>query len=195
MTKTSVVRALCAAAGLALAASGANAVMITTIYTGFAGGTLGGNAFGVAAPVPFTITGIADTANVVSFGNGWRVVHDSATIEIGGLGSFAISTATSSAVNNNSNVVVFGNNAEDLALQILGPDVAFDTWDMLSSIGPIDLASNVLQWNSGPLATDGGELILNSGTGDGTFQAIVVPAPAGLGAFALGGMVAARRRR
>ncbi len=194
MTKSLAARALCAIAGLAIVASGANAAMISFIYTGSASGSLGGNAFGNST---FTIRAFADTASVVSTGTGWRVLHlFPTTIEVSSLGfSLTLLTATTSAVNSNSDSVIFGNNPADLALQILGTNPAFNTWDMQSSIGPFDLASETLQWTTGFLATDGGFLVLNDGTGVGTFQAIVVPAPASIGVLGLAGLVATRRRR
>lgn len=195
MTRTVATRALCAAAGLALAASGANAAMITFIYTGFASGTLAGSFFGAAAPVPFTITATADNTNALSTGFGWRLTHDTATIDIGGIGALNISTITSSAVNFNSDSMFFANLPANLSIYFLGANAALDGWDMLSSIGPFDLDSTAQSWDEAPLQTSGGELEFTSASGTGTFQAIVVPAPASLGAFALAGLVATRRRR
>lgn len=183
---------LAAIFGLAAVASLAHAAPVTFIYTGFASGTLAGDAFDKQA---FTITGTADTDDVFATGAGWRVTHTSASIDFNSLGVLSVLQETSTAVNNLSGIVVFGNVPPNLALYILGSDPAFNTWDLLSSIGPFNLASSILQWNLGPLSTSGGELILNSQTGVGTFEAIVIPAPASVGLFGLAGLAAARRRR
>lgn len=51
-----------------------------------------------------------------------------------------------------------------------GPtDVAFGTWDMLSSIGPITGMGAFLQWTLSDVNTDGGVLVFDSGPSTITF--------------------------
>lgn len=188
--------ALCAVAGLALTASGAHAALITFIYTGVASGTLDGANFGAAAPVPYTITATADTTSVFATGSGFRVSHATASIELAGVATVDVVTTTSTAVNQNTELVVFGNVPQDLALIIDSSNAAFGSWDMQSSIGPFVLSSNILQWHLGPLQTSGGELQFAGQAGAvGTFQAIVVPTPAASAVLACAGLGVIRRRR
>lgn len=175
-----------------LIAGAANADPATYIYTGFASGTLDGVEFTNRA---ITITGKADTTNRTSGPTFWRVSHDSATIEVEGLGTLSVITETSTAVNSSTMRTVFGNVPSNAALYLMGADPAFETWDLTTSLGPLNLASEFLQWAVAPLATSGGELILNNQTGTGTFQAIVVPAPGAVGVAVIAGLVGARRRR
>jgi hypothetical protein len=184
----------CVAVGVVgLIAGAASADPATFIYTGFTSGTLDGVEFANRA---ITITGQADTTNrFLVAGPAWRVTHDSATVAIDGIGVLNVITPTSTAVNNGNMRVVFGTPAPNFALYLLGSDPAFAAWDLTTSIGPLDLAGQFLQWTDGPLATSGGELILNDQTGTGTFQAIVVPAPGAMGAVVLAGVLGARRRR
>lgn len=175
-----------------LIAGAANADPATYIYTGFTSGTLDGVEFTSRA---ITITGQADTANRILFGPAWRVTHDSATISIDGVGVLNVITATSTAVNNSNMRAVFGNVEMNFALYLMGSTPEFETWDLTTSLGPLDLAGQFLQWEFAPLQTSGGELRLNDQTGTGTFQAIVVPAPGAVGVLMFAGFVGARRRR
>ena len=71
-----------------------SAALLTITFTSSATGTIGNNSFTRAN---FTITALADSANVVTFGSGGsgsRVAHSSAKIDIAGLGSFDLLTST-----------------------------------------------------------------------------------------------------
>lgn len=175
-----------------LIAGAASADPATYIYTGFTSGMLDGVEFTNRA---ITITGQADTTNRFSGPGFWRVTHDSAVIEIDGVGVLSVITATSTAVNNLNMRAVFGNVPVNAALYLMGADPAFETWDLTTSLGPLNMASEFLQWEFAPLQTSGGELRLDNQTGTGTFQAIVVPTPGAAGVLMLAGFVGARRRR
>ena len=64
-----------------------------------------------------------------------------------------------------------------------GPTSALlDGWDMLTSRGPVSGTMSLLQWSASwkPVITDRGQLLFNSGSSVGTFQAVVVSEPSGL---------------
>ena len=169
------------------AAAGASPISFT--YTGNASGSLNGVAFSAS---DFSIYATADTADRQTGTGSYLVVHSTASITIANLGTFDILTATSTAVNNASSLVVFGNHATDRAL-LIGTDNAYTNWDLLSSLGPISGDLRALQWADNALDTTGGQLQLDNATFAGTFEA-AVPAPA---TFTLVGasVLAFRRRR
>jgi hypothetical protein len=159
--------------------SSIHAMPITFIHQGSGSGTLDGAAFGQSA---FTITAFGDTDNVETYSSGFFIDHISASIDIDGLGIFNIFTATRTFVNNLQSIVGFsraGINGADL---FNGPNNAlFNTWDMLSSIGPILGSASLLQWINNPqILTDGGILFFNNGVSDALFEATVVPIPASI---------------
>lgn len=182
-----------AGVGSLISALAANADPATYIYTGVTSGTLAGVGFSDRA---ITITGHADTINRFGALDFWLVTHDSATIAIEGFGVLNVTTATSTAVNSTSMISVFGNVEEGSALYVQGPADVFSTWDLTTSLGPLDLAGRFLQWSAAPLQTSAGELRLDNQLGVlGTFQAIVVPAPGAAALAGLAGMIGLRRRR
>ena len=195
MTKSLTTRALCAIAGLSLAASGSSAAMITFIHSGQGSGTIDGVDF---LRKNFTITGIGDTSSREFDGaNVFSIDHTSASITIEDVGTFDFISGTRTYVNSGSESAGLSRETLDGAdLFDSGADPSLGVWDMLSSIGPLQGSGELLQWNLGNVDTSGGVLLFESNPGvGGTFQAIVVPAPASLGVLAMGGMVAARRRR
>jgi hypothetical protein len=155
---------------LSITALGANSfgALITFTYTGTGAGTLDGAPFGSSA---FTITAIGDTDNRQSFGSGFFINHDSASITIAGLGTFGFITATDTFVNNPINTPGFSRvNGGDL---YNGPvALPFGSWDMLSSIGPVGGTMSLLQW-AGGVSTSGGSLVFANSSGQGTFAAVV----------------------
>ncbi len=172
-------------------ANSASASPIMFTHTGSGSGSLGGVPFSNAA---FVITATGDTANRVPSGNAYIIVHDTASISIDGVGTVSFVTSTSTAVNHGFQEAVFGNLGAGLAL-ITGPvHSSLASWDMLSSIGPINGSVNLLQWNFSPVITTGGDLLFNNSSVAGSFQAVVVPAPAPLGAI-VGVALLGRRRR
>jgi hypothetical protein len=195
-----------AATWLAAFVTCAAAEPITFTFTGTGSGSLDGAAFSASA---FTITGHSDTTARMETSEGSGVFwtdHLTADIDIAGLGDFAFVTPTRTFLNTGSSIVGFsragasGNDLYD------GPsDPAFATWDMLSAIGPISGTARILQWrgapNDIPVLTSGGELIMNDGVSDATFQATIaaVPEPETYAMFLAGigflGFIARRRRQ
>jgi len=186
-------------------ASPASADPITFIHSGSGSGSLAGAPFDVSA---FTITATGDTSSRTSgmLPGIFFIPHDTASIDIDGVGMPIFTEDTLTFVNNGNEVVGFSRPGSDL---FNGPvDPAFAMWDMLSSIGPISGSGALMQWAPG-VQTDLGLLIFND---DGsmfdystwdiptTFEAIVNPVPVPgavvLGALGLGvaGRLCRRRK-
>ena len=192
---------LCAAATL-FASAAACAAPIQFIQTGFGAGTLDGVAFGNLAPVAFTIRATSDTANVQSCGaNCVTLVNQSATIEIGTLGTFGILSAT--RFFSVPTAIGFSRSGVSQS-DLYNLSSANNAWDMTTSIGPINLTGRLLQWDRDPqIDTTGGILLFPDLSNiQGTFQAIVdptsvVPVPGSLLLLGSGlaGLLAIRRGR
>ena len=197
------IRTLARIAATALLASALNvfASPITFIFTGSGSGTLAGNAFGAATPVSFTITGIADTANVVSCGAGCLFVdHASASINITGVGSLTFLTGTRTFFNDGSDTVGFSRSGTGGAdLYDSGAIAALNGYGLTTAVGPLASNFSTIQWALSPVNTSGGVLVLNNRTAAGTFQAITtqVPEPGTLAltATVLLGLATVRRTR
>lgn len=175
------------------------AAPIVFVHTGKGSGTIDETPFSDA---DFTITAIGVTENrEFDPPDVFWIDHNSAWIEMSGLGLLNFVTATRTFVNQSSPIVGFSRAGDFGADLYNGPtNDAFATWDMLSSIGPFNGTANLLQWLSAPVVTDAGVLVFTSGSSDATFQATVVPEPASafpmmIGIFALGLRYCARRRR
>jgi hypothetical protein len=155
----------------------ASAQMMTFIHTGTSGsGTIGGNAF---SDRPFTITATGNTPNRENGNRISSIAHDTASIEIDGVGLFTFVSRTRTFFNDDFDLVGFsrayGHGSTDL---YNGPaSAALDGWDMLRSIGPVSGPTNLLQWNKAlVIITSGGELIFDNARTTGSFQAVFVPA-------------------
>ena len=189
-----------ALAAVALAGATAAAAPITFTHQGTAAaGAVGGVAFGSTA---FTITAFGDTDNreaydVVPGAEGFFIDHGSARIELASVGEFLFTTATRT-FNTRSITTAGFSRAGAIGTDLVnGPTLpALATWDMLSSIGPLSGSGQILQWDSSPVHTSGGQLLLEGGASPIVFTATVVPEPTALAlAAALGAIGAAGGRR
>ncbi|MDZ8237624.1 MAG: PEP-CTERM sorting domain-containing protein [Nostoc sp. ChiQUE01a] len=156
----------------------ARAALITFTHEGSGSGSLNGISFN---NTNFTIIGTGDTSNRESFGQGFSIANDSASIEINGVGNFMFTTPTRVFVNNFNSTVGFSRagttTGEDL---YNGPsNSVFNSWDMLSSIGPISGSTKLLQWSLVSLSinTDSGILIFNDEFTTGVFTATIASVP------------------
>ena len=176
-----------------LSATGAHAELITFTHSGSGSGTLNALIFGQA---DFIIEATADTNNRESYSSGFFINHDSVTIWIDGLGTYDITDATRTFVNNNSQLVGFSR-AGTGGLDIFnGPnDPAFTVWEMLTSVGPASGTGTLLQWDDGGgINTSGGILAFDDGSSPATFTA-TIPAPGVMAMLGVAGFAGRRRRR
>jgi hypothetical protein len=126
----------------------------------------------------FTITGSGDLA-IVDFTGGHFVVHDIASIDISGLGTFDFVSETQTFVNNSSGLVGFSRAAPVGTDLILGPSSnVFDSWNMQTDIATVSGSGKLVQWLSPEVNTTGGILVFNTEITTTSFSATVVPEPA-----------------
>lgn len=158
---------------------GISAQQIAFTHSGNGSGSIGAISF---TDADFSIYELADTANRVQtnlFGSaGFYIDDTSASINISGVGSFNFTISTRTFVNNTTATVGFAR-ALDFMDLFDGPSTnAFQTWDMLSSIGPITTTGEIVQWNTPPVTTDGGVLVFNTALSvPATFEATLIPEP------------------
>jgi hypothetical protein len=136
-----------------------------------ASGTIGLTSF---TSDPITISAVGDTSSIQSFTGGFSIDDSSASVTIGGVGTFLLTTGTRFFVTNSLELVGFsraGINGSDL---IDGPtNSEFSSWAMLTSIGPITGAGEIFEWTLSPVITSGGTLVLDDASPDVTFSAQV----------------------
>jgi hypothetical protein len=169
---------------------------ITYTFTTTATGTLGGTPFTDASIV---ITASGDTSNITNpFANLFRFTDPAATINISGVG-LATFTDLSSVVDNQicncpSGAVIFGDVALNLGI-LVDHNVAFTTYDLSTSIGPI--TSTLAGLSLVPIPTNLGNLSFTANNGTTQFSASAVPEPMSVGLVGLGISAAlmCRRRR
>ena len=179
--------ALCCAA---VASSAAVAQPITYSFTGTGSGAVGLTDF---ESFNFEITLSGDFSSVFSTGPGLlRFETTSATISIDGLLSDAVFNPTISLVaNNNSDILVFGNASTNQALIVMD-NPEFVDYDLSAPFGPVTDTTPGATFQFVALSTTGGFVTLDE-ISTVTYNAVPTPAAAGL--LAVGGLVAARRRR
>lgn len=163
--------------------------LLTTTFMGTGSGTIGTTAFNNDA---FTITVVGNTSDIVPILNtGFSLDAISSTIMLSGLGTFSFTSGTRTFVNNGgvgfSRAGMYGADLFDGNL-----NTAFNSWNMLSSIGPIYTTGYLQQWTfSPPVTTSGGTLVFNTGSSSTVFEATIstVPEPGSYGVFAGLGML------
>jgi hypothetical protein len=139
----------------------ASADTIVFRYESSGTGTLNGVSFSERA---FTIVAAADTANRQSVSSGiFSIDHTLVTIEIAGLGTFDILSPTRTFVNQDLALAGFARAGLELwdLLHVQTNDL-FASWDMLSSVGPLEGEGRLLQWASRPVNTSAGLLVFDS---------------------------------
>lgn len=187
------VRGMLLALILAVTPSTARAALITFTHESIGSGSIGGEFFG-PAEIVITAYGDTDDRQYVGWADAWFIDHASASIWIDGVGEFDFLTATKTFVNNDVGGVGFGHAGENGPDLLDGPlDPVFTTWEMLTSIGPIEGEGWFIQWDEAPVETTSGMLLFDEAAAPVIFTAIVVPAPGVLGIFAMAGL--GRRRR
>lgn len=148
---------------LAFLAQSGTAQVITFEYRFLAGGNLGGS------PFLFTeveITAEADLSNRTPWVDGWSLEHDTARVEIADIGTFDLLVPTRTVADNIMQAPVLARGAALGSAPLLsGPsDIAFFTWDLTTSIGPIGGAGSITGWGGSDIVTTGGVLQLDPGT-------------------------------
>lgn len=171
------------------AALSANAFALPIMFThtGRGSGTIDDMAFSDA---DFTVTALGATENRNDETPGlFFINHDSSSIAISGVGVLQFVTPTRTFVNSGVTIVGFSRAGFSGLDLFNGPaNQVFGSWDMLSSVGPIDGTANLLQWLSSPVVTDAGVLVFSSGSSNGTFKATIVPEPTSMLLMAIGAL-------
>jgi hypothetical protein len=121
----------------------------------------------------FTVTGFADTDDIVDLGGGvYYVNHSSTEIVLNGIGTYSFTTDlrtfTNNAIVGLSRAGAFG---ADLYNSTGDPDLL--AWDITYSVGPVTPEFFILQWDFADVVTDGGILVLENEQVSGSFEAIL----------------------
>jgi uncharacterized protein (TIGR03382 family) len=155
----------------------------------------------VNSGVDFQLVATANTDNIdTSFGGGLIFVNnDAVTIDFGALGLFDVTEATSTFVNQNTNVLGFAEENVGFGKFDLGSDSAFSSFDLATELPAVELSAT--SNGQGIAVTDGattGEIEFTSFLSPVSFtsSASAVPEPSSMcwiGLIATGGLM--RRRR
>ena len=143
---------------------------ITFIQTGTGSGSIGGTSFGSTR---FTITSVGDTSNRTAISGGYVIDPTSAAIAIVGVGTFTFSDSMHEFLSSGTVGFSRGSSSGDTDLFDGPTSSLLNTWDMASSIGPINGSGTLFQWASPAVNTSGGVLVFSDHTSDATFQAIL----------------------
>lgn len=171
----------------------ASAALVTSIHSGLATGSIGGESF----EAYFAITAISDTSTITSCGETCLSnINLSTTIFIDSVGTFSFLTPTS-YISDESGIAFA--RADGTSLFESSTDAA---WNMASTLPPVIGVSSLLQWTLSDVVTTGGVLVFDEGTTPSAFTATVadvceVPLPAGAWLFGSGliGLVGVARRK
>lgn len=163
---------------ICLLAFGAFAGMAQTLTSTFqfnGTGTLGATTFTNAA---ITITTIGNTSKRQPNSGGYvgySIVNDSASISISGIGAIQFTVPTNTMIKTWGNNIPGTGNTEwhfDAGLAAVIATSSYNSWDMLSSIGPLNIPTGVtMSWSSSVVTTTGGVLRFYDQNPPITFQA------------------------
>lgn len=167
---------------IALTTTAEGATVVTTIFTYESSGTgrIGSTLFSDA---PFVIEATADTQQRIDHGSGaYSIIHDASSISVEGVGTFDFTVPTRTFVNND--VVGFswitGGFPSAFDLLNSDPTPAFASWDLTTSLGPVQTTGRILQWGFFPsiaaVPTSGGESFVSTANNvPYVFTATVIP--------------------
>lgn len=176
------------------------AAPIKFTYEGTASGRLDSNRF---FDEHFLISGLGDTSNLYVAPSGAKMIDfELANVFIESLGTLEFTTPIRSflvAGGIDESMAGIGVVEPGMDLVFSGNHTELQSWDGLTSIGPLTGLGRVFQWDlsDNPVMTSAGRLRLNSAFTDITFQAVVAPEPSTLALLAIVGCAATgyRRRR
>jgi hypothetical protein len=177
---------ICCLAGLAiLAPLSAGPITVTISFTGT--GTVGASPFTNASVL---ITGTGDTIANTGCGAGCFFMHPATTtIAISGFSLASVTDSNTFGDNQGAGSAYFSTTTDELIM----PNVAFASYNLTTSLGPVNPTINPANWSIVGVHTDQGTINV-SGANNATYQAVVgggvaAPEPGSL-ALMLGGLVA-----
>jgi hypothetical protein len=184
-----------------LCVANAKASPVTYTVSAPVTGSLGGTSF--PANEVLTLTGTADTTNVMNLGGGF-FINDvtgsfsfTLSVSVGGVGRGTFTDSVSAFVDQTIPEAGFEDNTQMSTILTARFNPAFASYALSTSIGPIIGAANNDLGVSYP--TSAGLLNIDSAGPNATFTAVVTPLPAALPLFATGigalGLLGWRRKR
>jgi hypothetical protein len=177
---------ICCLAGLAiLAPLSAGPITVTISFTGT--GTVGASPFTNASVL---ITGTGDTIANTGCGAGCFFMHPATTtIAIAGFSLASVTDSNTFGDNQGAGSAYFSTTTDELIM----PNVAFATYNLTTSLGPLNPAINPSNWATIGVHTNQGIINVSSAS-NATYQAVVsggatAPEPGSV-ALMLGGLAA-----